>query len=185
MVEGIARLFVAVPLDDDSRQALSRVLVEAAPHGLPGRVVPPENWHITLRFLGDVEAPNRDRLLEALDGADLGERFTVLWGGLGAFPRPRRATVLWVSAERGTDELRAVASGVEESAVEAGFPPEDRPFRAHLTLSRVRPHQDVTTLLDGVARLGVTTRVDRVVLYRSQLGPGGARYHEVESFPLG
>jgi 2'-5' RNA ligase len=184
VVEGVARLFVAAPLDDDSRHVLSRLLVEAAPRGLPGRVVPPENWHVTLRFLGDVRAPDRDRLLEALERADLGEAFAVRWGGLGAFPRPRRATVLWVRAERGAEALRAVAGGVEEAAVEAGFPPEDRPFRAHLTLSRIRPHQDVTALTEGVGPLGVTTRVDRVVLYRSHLGPGGARYHEVESFPL-
>lgn len=184
MVEGVARLFLAAPLDGDSRHALSHLLSAAAPRGLPGRVVPPENWHVTLRFLGDVADPVRDRLVAQLDGADLGAPFAVRWGGLGAFPRPRRATVLWVQADRGADELAGLAARVEEAAVAAGFEVEDRPFRAHLTLSRIRPHQDVTPLVEGTEPMGVVTRVDRVVLYRSRLGRGGARYTEVESFPL-
>ena len=66
----------------------------------------------------------------------------------------------------------------------AGFPPEDRPYRSHLTLSRIRPDQDVTAVLDAVPPLGLAMPVDRVVLYRSHLGPGGPRYEEVEAFPL-
>jgi 2'-5' RNA ligase len=148
-------------------------------------VVRPENWHVTLRFLGDVDAVQRDRVVAALDEEDLGERFLVTWGELGAFPRARRATVLWLGLERGSAELEALAVVAEAASARAGFPPEDRPFRAHLTLSRIRPHQDVSALLDGVAPLDVAMEVDRIVLYRSHLGRGGARYEAVEEFPLG
>jgi 2'-5' RNA ligase len=179
------RLFLAVPLTDEARQALSSLVRERAGRGLPGRVVRPENWHLTLRFVGDVGEVERDRVSAALDGADLGPPFDLRWEGLGAFPRTRRAAVLWIGVERGRDAAEALAEAVAEALDGAGLPPEDRPFRAHLTLSRIRPHQDVSALLDAVEPFGITMPVDRVVLYRSHLGPGGARYEELDSFPLG
>ncbi|MFH2072363.1 MAG: RNA 2',3'-cyclic phosphodiesterase, partial [Actinomycetota bacterium] len=61
----------------------------------------------------------------------------------------------------------------------------DRPFRPPLTLSRIRPEEDVTSLLAAMPPLGVVMPVDRIVLYRSHLGRGGASYQEIEEFPLG
>jgi len=185
VVDGVERLFVAAPLTDEARSSLSAMLRAAIPRGLPGRVVPPANWHVTLRFLGEVGATDRDRLLFALDRSNLGGRFTVRWDGLGAFPNPRRATVLWVGAGRGAAELEALAGSVETAVASTGFPTEDRPFRPHLTLSRVRPHQDVGALLSSAGKVGVSMPVTRVVVCRSHLGRGGARYEEVEEFPLG
>jgi len=184
-VEGLTRLFVAVPLTDDARHALSTLIREASPGGLPGRVVPPANWHLSLRFLGDVDGPRRDRLLAELHAAWLGVPFTVRWGGLGAFPRAGRATVLWVGTDRGAGDLGRLAGEVDDAAVAAGFPPEDRPFRGHLTLSRIRPQRDVAPLLESAGSFDLTMPVDRVALYRSHLGRGGARYEEIEEFPLG
>jgi len=184
-VEGLARLFVAAPLTDDARHGLSTLIREAAPGGLPGRIVPPANWHLSLRFLGDVDGPERDRLLAGLHAGGLGDPFTVRWGGLGAFPKPGRATVLWVGTDRGAGDLGRLAGEVEDAAVAAGFPPEDRPFRDHLTLSRIRPQRDVASLIESAGLFGLVMPVDRVVLYRSHLGRGGARYEEIEEFPLG
>ena len=184
-MEGLARLFVAAPLPDDVRHGLSTLIRRAAPGGLPGRIVPPANWHFTLRFLGDVDDLGRDRLLKELDVAGLGDPFVVGWGGLGAFPRPGRATVLWIGADRGAADLGRLAADVEEAVVAAGFPQEERPFRSHLTLSRIRPHQDVSRLLETAGSFDLAMTVDRVVVYRSHLGRGGARYEEIEEFPLG
>ncbi len=179
------RLFLAVPLTEEARQAIARHVRGALAHPLPGRPVRPENWHLTLRFLGDADDVAADRIIREVDAADRGPAFTVRWGSLGAFPRPRRATVLWLGLERGAEEAERLADVVEEAVEAAGFSPEDRPFRSHMTLSRLRPDQDVTAVLDAVPVLGLAMAVDRVVLYRSHLGPGGPRYEEMESFPLG
>lgn len=179
----VGRLFVAVALTDDARHALAARLRDPA-RPLPGRPVHPHNWHLTLRFLGDADGPGYDRLLAALDEADMGERFRVRLGGLGAFPKPSRATVLWVAFTEGQDRLEDLATRVERAVEISGAPGEDRPFRAHLTLSRIRPHQDVRQVLAEVAPLGIGWIVDRVVLYRSHLGPGGPRYEEMAVFPL-
>ena len=183
MVDQVGRLFVAVPLEEETRQALAARLGEGPP--LPGSPVPPANWHITLRFLGSVEQVTYDRMLEALDRASLGDPFRIAFGGLGAFPRASRATVLWVAVDDGAERLSVLAASVEGALDEAGIPPDDRPFASHLTLSRLRPPQDVRPLVEATSSVGVRQMVTRVVVYRSHLGGRRpARYEELESFPL-
>jgi RNA 2',3'-cyclic 3'-phosphodiesterase len=183
-VDQVGRLFVAVPLEEETRHALATRVGEGPP--LPGSPVPPANWHITLRFLGSVEQVRYDRMLEALDRARLGAPFRIAFGGLGAFPRAAGATVLWVAVDQGAEHLSALAAAVEGALGEAGIPPDDRPFASHLTLSRLRPPQDVRTLVEAMSSVGVRQMVTRVVVYRSHLGGRRpARYEELESFPLG
>lgn len=178
------RLFLAISLTDEARHAIVHHLMSHLARPLPGRPVRPELWHLTLRFLGEVEEVDGDRIMREVDAADRGPAFDVRWGSLGAFPRPRRANVLWLGVDQGDAEAQRLAAVVEEAVEAAGFPPEDRPYRSHLTLSRIRPDQDVTAVLEAVPPLGLAMAVDRVVLYRSHLGPGGPRYEEVESFSL-
>ncbi|HZJ48647.1 MAG TPA: 2'-5' RNA ligase family protein, partial [Acidimicrobiia bacterium] len=81
------RLFLAVALSDDVRHGLAAFLVDETMR-LPGRPTPPDNWHLTLRFLGATDAPARDRILEFLDDHLVVEPFTLGFGTLGAFPKP-------------------------------------------------------------------------------------------------
>ncbi|MGZ8786163.1 MAG: RNA 2',3'-cyclic phosphodiesterase [Acidimicrobiia bacterium] len=186
MVESVGRLFVAVPLTGEVRSALAAHLMEATSNRpLPGKPVRPPNWHLTLRFLGSTDGVAYDRFLAALAGAERGGPFSVTFGGLGAFPRPVRATVLWLAIERGADRLDRLAALSEGAAQQAGFPPEDRPFHPHLTLSRVRPHQDLRPLIEHVSVFRVPLPVDRLVLFRSHLSRVGATYEELENFELG
>ncbi len=179
------RLFVAVTPSVHARELLAAQLADATGgKPLPGRVVPPENWHLTLRFLGWSDEVARERVTAGLDQADLGEGFWATLRGLGAFPRPRRATVLWAGVTHGAERLGELAATVEEVAQAAGYEPEDRPFVPHLTLSRIRPHQDVTALVESAVVGPIRFHVGEVVLYESKLGRGGARYEARERFPL-
>ncbi len=181
MVDGLARVFAAVPLSVEARLALEDRL---AGHVIPGRPVPPENWHLTLRFLGSVDEVTYERFVAALDSMDLGRVLDLRLSALGAFPNPRRATVLWAGLSGGEEELAALAELAEEAAQEAGLEPEERPFRAHLTLSRIRPQIDVSELLAAVGEVDIAWRCDTVVVFRSHLGQGGARYEALESLSL-
>lgn len=179
------RLFLAVPLTDAARVEIQDGLRSVlAGSDLPGRAVHPDNWHLTLRFLGDTEEEHRIRLVEELPGVDLGPGFMLEFGGLGAFPRPDRARVLWLGVEHGAAELSRLAATVEQAVRRGGYPAEEKPFRAHLTLSRIQPPRSVAALVAGGARLDVRMPVDRVVLFRSHLGRGRPRYEEVAYFPL-
>jgi hypothetical protein len=80
-----------------------------------------------------------------------GPAFALGFGRLGAFPKPRRATVLWVGVEEGAREIRALAAEVEAAARRAGFAAEEKAFSPHLTLSRIQPPQDVSSLIERVS----------------------------------
>lgn len=182
------RAFLAVRLDDVTRHALATqidvALAEGSGGRMPGRPVPVPNWHLTLRFLGDVSTPTTERILSHLDQHLVSVPFRLRFDRLGAFPRPRKASVLWLGVSSGAAALAALAAEVEAAVVAAGLPPEDRPFHPHVTLSRIRPPWDITTLLEMAELSSVAMQVEAVTLYRSHLGPGGATYEVLDEVPL-
>jgi 2'-5' RNA ligase len=153
-----------------------------SPHDIPGRLAPPENWHITLRFLGDVDQVTYERFFAALEVEDV-EPFRIRLDGLGAFPNARRATVIWIGVDDGVAGLTELNEITEGAAQSAGLDLEERPFHPHLTLARARPPADVR-VLEGVS-FDLGWRCDRVVVYRSRTGRGGARYEPLETVHLG
>ena len=183
--ERTRRIFIAVDLETEVRHGLLAHL-DASLSGkqLPGSAPPPENWHITLRFLGKLDERTYDTVLGRLDEADLGGPFEIAFAGLGAFPRPARATVLWLGIGRGGEELGDLAGAVEGAVVTAGFMPEERPFHPHITLSRIRPHQDVRPLIANVPEFGARQTVAAVTVFESHLGRGPAVYEPLERFDL-
>ena len=177
------RLFLAVALTDEVRHGLAAFLAERTIR-LPGRPTPPHNWHLTLRFLGSTDALQRDRILEFMDEHLVVEPFTLGFTGLGAFPKPARATVLWLGVGQGSLAAAAMAGVGEEAAIAAGFDPEDRPFHPHLTLSRIRPPVNVEGVVEQVGTFPLKMEVDRLTVYRSHLGREGARYETVDEVLL-
>jgi 2'-5' RNA ligase len=177
------RLFLGIALTDDVRHGLAAFL-SAKADPLPGKPVPPENWHLTLRFLGATEESARDRVLGFLDEHMLTLPFVLGFGGLGAFARPARATVLWLGVNRGIEELTELAAICEAVAQSVGFAAEDRPFHPHVTLARIRPWQDVGSLVETVPPFPLAQTVEEITLYRSVLGRGGASYEIVDEIEL-
>jgi 2'-5' RNA ligase len=172
------RLFIAVPLDESARDEISERLPI-----LPGKPVPAENWHFTLRFLGATTTEKRDRITRDLRNRSLGRRFSIRFSELGAFPNARRARILWVGVAGPAQRMSELAVIAESVARNAGFDGESRKFTAHLTISRIDPPANVSALMSQPS-LEVEMDVDRIVLYRSRLGKGPARYEEVLSLPL-
>ncbi|HEY7563598.1 MAG TPA: RNA 2',3'-cyclic phosphodiesterase [Acidimicrobiia bacterium] len=175
------RLFLAVPLPEDVRFTLAQHL---GPKALPGKPVPPMNWHLTLRFLGWTEPVTEEKLTAGLDQADLGRTFEIELGEMGAFPKPARATVLWLGLARGIEDLSALNLVCEEACQAVGLTPEDRPFSAHLTLSRIRPNQDVRPLIEAYQAAPFRWSAGELVLFESRLRRSGPVYTAVEHFPF-
>jgi RNA 2',3'-cyclic 3'-phosphodiesterase len=175
----VGRVFVAAPVPPDVRFALAERIAEMP---IPGRVGPPENWHVTLRFLDVIDRVTYERFLSELEKLRQEYSFPVALDGFGAFPKPRKATVFWAGIGRGAPEVSLLNELAEEAALAAGLIPEERPFHPHLTLSRIRPPADVRDLVDEELDLG--WRCDRVVVYRSHLGRGPARYEALDSVNL-
>jgi len=175
------RLFIGVPLTDDARRAIQKSL----PKNLPGKPVPPENWHFTLRFLGSTMPTARDQIIHRLESATCGAPFGIRFTELGAFPQARRARILWLGIEQGAERMVQLAAIAEAAARIAGFAAEAREFKPHLTLSRIDPPSSVASLIEAKPRFDAAMTVDSIILYRSRLGGGPARYEEVVRIPLG
>ncbi len=184
MAEDDARLFVAVPLPPEAIEAGGALIegLRAGPLGRIPRWVHIPNLHLTVRFLGETPAALVPDAVRAVEEAVRGtEAFDVVLAGAGSFPAGRRPRALWLGIERGTEELGALARAVDAAVQPLGWPPDDRPYRPHLTVARL----DAARVADGtavaealrVAAEGWRTefRADRVVLYRSHLG-GQPRY---------
>ncbi len=181
MVESVGRIFVATGFPSEVRAAIEDRLATVS---LPGRRVDPADWHITLRFLGDIAVVAFERLLAALDECRLPPPFELRLGGVGAFPQARKAAVVWVGLEEGTARLRGLQEEVEQACEGVGLGREERPFRPHVTLSRIRPPSDVRRLVDQFPPLGIRSPVGEVVVLRSRLQPDGPRYEPLERFAM-
>lgn len=168
------RLFAAVVPTPEVEMALAESLAGLA---VPGRVVPPFNWHVTLRFAGPLDEVTYERWLAALDQIEAGA-LRIRLGGWGAFPRAPKATVLWIGVDApGLDDL---AASVEEATQAAGLPSEERPFRPHLTVARLRPPVDVSALV----RHGELPRLEWRAAEFHVMSAVGGRYVVHETFPL-
>jgi 2'-5' RNA ligase len=176
----LERLFIGVPTTAAACAAIARAL----PKNLPGKPVAPDKWHFTLRFLGPTTLEAREAIVARLSNANLGSGFNVRFGELGAFPNARRARILWLGVTRGGERLSELAAVTEDAARSAGFAPEGRGFKPHLTLARIDPPQAISALLERKHRYDIEMAVTALILYRSRLGGGPARYEEVTRFEL-
>lgn len=196
------RLFIAVPLDAAALRAVADLVegLRATPTagldgaradgGRPGlRWVRPEGVHLTLRFLGATPRSRTKAAVAALEAAAAGAGpFAVRIAGAGAFPRLAAPRVLWLGIDEGADPLAALAGRLDESLARVGWPPEGRPFDAHLTLARANDAAAARPIAGELVRraaaLAIRWTADRVVLYESHPGPGGSRYEVVAEAPL-
>jgi 2'-5' RNA ligase len=122
----------------------------------------------------------RERLREVRAAA-----FDLALGERGTFGGVRHARVVWLGVVAGTVELTALAAEVEQACRAAGLEPEERPFRAHLTLARATARRGGAALPDLPLPPELPGwRAEEFVLYESRLGHGPAVYTGIEAFPL-
>ena len=183
------RLFFAVKISDAVAAEVSAAMKAFPVRNPPWRWIPPENMHLTLKFLGEIDEGLLDGLREAgAAAASAAKPFRIVYGPFGAFPNLARPRVIFFQATEGARELAALASALEAGAERLGIPREDRPFRAHLTLARIKEPlpRAMAERLASVPSLppAATQGVDRFVLMRSNLARSGATYEEVAGFPL-
>lgn len=169
-----ARLFVAVDLPADVRRALAAWAREAVGERDELRLVAEDALHLTVAFLGsrdEADVPSVGAIVRRFAG-----RRCPLAVGDALWLAPRRPHVLTVAIADPDDALAALQSEVVAAlAADAGFVPEDRPFRAHVTVARVRRGARVRP--DALpAPPPASFRAPALTLYRSRPGPDGSRY---------
>ena len=184
MTSNPVRLFFSVPVSEEARAAASGALraMKRAAGDAPLSWTKDDQLHFTLAFLGEQPEEALLRLREAAASCAGVRAFDLSLSGAGAFPDPRRPRVLWLGTEEGAREMEDLAACLARGLRSAGFALEKRPFRAHLTVARVRPGGErAASRALGAAPPGeiARMRVDRLSLMQSQLSPHGAKHSMV------
>ena len=182
------RLFLAVFPPPEVQNAAAALIETLRRPGDGVSWVKPENLHYPLRFLGEVGEDGARRAAEAASEAASGSQaFAATLGGLGAFPNPVRARVIWIGMSEGGEALLALAWSLHRALAKRGFDAPDKPFSAHLTLGRVRePRRDWTAARAAPRPAGPPPRftVDRICVVESWLSPRGSNYTVRSRAPL-
>jgi 2'-5' RNA ligase len=175
------RLFVAIDLPDTVRQSIAAIRRDI--HGV--RWVPLEQLHLTLRFIGDADDDLFNGVKNSLSKITF-PPFEMRLARVGHFPPGKPARIVWVGVEQ-RPELLLLQKEVEVLLVNAGIPPEPRPFSPHITLARIRePRPGLTLRLEeeqgsfSVPPFSVT----EFHLYSSLLDSSGAIHTKEATYPL-
>jgi len=182
------RCFVAIALPEEIRAGVARLQTElrAAAPAADVRWTAPAGLHVTLQFLGEVRGAHVPAVSAAL--AEAAARHApppLAVDAVGAFPTPVQPRILWAGV---SGDLAGLAADVGAALAPVGYPPETRPFHAHVTLGRVRrpgPLGPLRAALAGLGRPdGLAWTAREVVLYRSHLRSSGSVYEALAQVPL-
>ena len=189
-VEKNIRAFLAIEPPEDILQAMSH-LQEKLKREVSGRIIwtRPEGRHLTLKFFGDVSMEDVEKISAAVQNrVASGLSLNLKIEKLGVFPDTRKPRVLWCDTAVDVAQLSVLQKQLDSDFEALGFPKEDRFFRAHLTLARIKDPRGVSGIGEALAKHGAFAAGEFVcrelVLFQSRLTPQGAIYTKLAVFPL-
>lgn len=174
------RLFVGIGLPEPAREILARLRADYP----TARWHPPEALHLTLVFIGQVSEPEARRMVAALSELRC-PALTISIGGVGHFGPVHKPTVLWAGVEASA-ALAQLQQSVEQRLLPLGLVRDERPYRPHVTLARVRQGGEALQgFLERYREFSLPSfEVQEFCLYVSRGGPSGVRYEVIERFSL-
>ena len=183
------RAFIAIELPASVVSLLDKVQQDIKSLRLRAKWVRPENIHLTLKFLGNIDPVDIDKIGRALsDAAADFAPATLAVGGIGFFPGLKRPRVIWVGLGGQTQLLIELQRKLEDNLAAIGFPKEKRPFKGHLTLGRIKEAVN-SNVIRQVMREFADLRGDefvasRIILFKSDLQPSGPIYSQLQQVTL-
>ncbi len=182
------RTFIAIELPEEIKRAIAALQDDLRPARAEVSWTKPENLHLTLKFLGEIEERLVSQITQAcVEAAESFTSFALSLNTAGAFPNARQPRVLWVGLSDGVEETRRVQASLDERLAAIGFEREARAFQPHLTIGRVKSPKGTEALLAraDAYRLPALSFVAReIVFMHSQLDPAGARYTLLAQAPF-
>ncbi|ACL69940.1 RNA 2',3'-cyclic phosphodiesterase [Halothermothrix orenii] len=184
------RLFIAVNIPDRTKDLIERKLITIKRQVRQGiKWVKKDNWHITLKFIGEVGDEKVSEIKDSLES--ISERvkpFSITINGPGAFPDITRPRVMYLSIKEGSDNLTSVYKLLEKDLIDRGFKADDREFTPHLTLARSRRRTDLNQLskrlnkvVESLEDFKARVNINKLSLMKSELYRTGPVYKEIFS----
>ncbi|MBO0863016.1 MAG: RNA 2',3'-cyclic phosphodiesterase [Chloracidobacterium sp.] len=174
------RTFIAIEIPSEIRSALEAFQTELRRAGADVSWTKPENLHLTLKFLGEVD---EKRIVEVeracVSSAAEFQPFSLSLNDTGFFPNARQPRVLWAGLSGGVENIGAISNRLEERLALIGFKREEKDFHPHLTVGRLKSNKKARELLalaDAYRLPALSFAVTEIVLMKSELNPAGAKY---------
>jgi 2'-5' RNA ligase len=184
-MQRLVRTFIAVELSPDVRGSAARLIERFRQTAAKVRWVENRNLHLTLKFLGDVASVELPQVIDTVRRAIEGlHSFDLHFRGAGAFPDAENPRTIWLGVAEGAERMVEIHRRVEDALAELGFRAENRRFRPHVTLGRVRDtrfaKRDLKGLLAQYAEFeGGISLVDELVVFSSELTEDGPNYEPI------
>lgn len=174
------RLFIAMPLSRDVEEYLGRIILDFKQKRGRVKWVASKNIHLTMKFLGETGEDKVNAISDIITHA-AGKHKVIdsTIDRVGAFPNLKRPRVIWAGLKDNVESLAAVADDIESALEILGFEKENRKFKSHLTLGRVKDSSDLYELTDYLQKYQLVPQkisFDRLVLFKSTLTPRGPIY---------
>jgi RNA 2',3'-cyclic 3'-phosphodiesterase len=174
------RTFIAIEIPSEIKSALTALQTDLRRAGADVGWTKPENMHLTLNFLGEVDERRIGDVEKAcIYSAAEFQPFTLGLGKAGVFPNARQPRVLWAGVAGEIEKAVEMRRLLEERLALIGFEPEEKDFRPHLTIGRVKSNKKTRELLalaDAHRLPALSFAVTEIVLMKSELRPEGAEY---------
>jgi 2'-5' RNA ligase len=181
------RTFIAAPTSPEIQQKMTAIQSELRAAQADVKWDSQDKFHITLKFLGNIEETRIESLSQPLANCMMSSPvFEISFQSLGAFPNTHNPHVVWI----GTAHNQAIfdlQSRIEEECLKFGFPKEDRAFHPHITLGRIKGMRNLVRLTEAIKTITfepMQSRCTEVLLMKSELRPGGSIYTILKSFSL-
>jgi RNA 2',3'-cyclic 3'-phosphodiesterase len=188
--EGTIRAFLAIDPPGDVLRGIADIQGELKKN-IRGSInwVRREGIHLTLKFFGCIGRAHLSSIAEFVtDYAARTPPLNLHVQGLGVFPGTRRPRVLWIGVDGDTERLIALQKAIDQGLEACGFSKEERPFRAHLTLARIKSPQGLAGIEKMLAEKGSegagAFEARSLTLFKSDLTPKGATYTVLGRFPF-
>lgn len=188
-MESTLRAFIAIELPDTVRATLRQVQNRFQAYRFKIRWVKAENIHLTLKFLGNIGIDAVEKVHQAItEETENRDPFNLQTKGVGVFPGVKRPKVLWAGLSGNIEHLASLQQAVDGRLAKIGFAREQRKFKGHLTLGRIKGRVNPRQLVDAMEQIGGFESdpfsVNRVVLFQSRLKSSGAEYTPLHAVKL-
>lgn len=186
------RTFIAIELPSKIKESLANVQNKLKATGADVKWVEPQNIHLTLKFLGEIDDKKLSRIAEIMNEiVENNNPFDIRISSIGAFPKIDFPRVIWVGVEKGNKETKEIAKALEDKICEVGIPKEDRTFSSHITIGRTRSTlnriklvQELKNLAIGFEKDNLDFSVTKITLFKSTLTPKGPLYEALKETNL-
>ncbi len=177
------RSFIAVEIDSGTKKEITRVVAEFKKSEADVKWVTENQMHLTLKFLGSIDEIKIPEIQKSLNTVCANNgRFSISLDEIGAFPGLKRPKILWVGLNTGAENLKKIHAEIETCLEKTGIEKENRAYRPHLTIGRIRSFKNFSSLCGLLKKKSLSGRVigiKRLILFRSDLNGSRAVHTKV------